>query len=114
MPKAGAAGVAEAPEGDIGRDELLLRLRALRPEFEALGVTRMTLFGSRARGDNRPDSDIDLMIEVGEQSRFSLLDLVWIGHIVEDRVGRPTGVSMRTSMDPRFRDDILDEEVRVF
>ncbi len=61
---------------DLDRDALLARLRALRPAFEREGITRMWLIGSRARGDNRADSDIDLMIEIDEGRKFSLLDLV--------------------------------------
>ena len=38
-------------------DELYLRLAALARRF---GAKRLVLFGSRARGDNRPNSDIDL------------------------------------------------------
>ncbi len=34
------------------------------PCFESEGVTHMALFGSRARGDNRPDSDVDLLIDI--------------------------------------------------
>ena len=40
-------------------DELYLRLAALARRF---GAKRLVLFGSRARGDNRPNSDIDLAV----------------------------------------------------
>jgi predicted nucleotidyltransferase len=44
---------------DISREVLIAELRALRPAFEREGVAHMALFGSRARGDNRPDSDVE-------------------------------------------------------
>jgi uncharacterized protein with HEPN domain/predicted nucleotidyltransferase len=43
--------------------EIVARLRANQPALRAHGVRHAALFGSRARGDNRPDSDIDIMIE---------------------------------------------------
>ena len=80
---------------DLTRDQLVARLRALRPTFEKEGVTSMALIGSRARGDNRPDSDIDLMIEVDPNRKFSLLDLIGVKHIIEDDIGLPADVMMR-------------------
>ncbi len=99
---------------DLSREELLAGLRALRLQFEGAGVTGMTLFGSRARGDNRPDSDVDLMIEVEDASGFSLLDLIHLQNLAEERLGVPTQITMRRSMDPRFRADIIAEEAVVF
>lgn len=46
------------------RDEVLAKLRALKPWLEAQGVTRVRLFGSHARDEARPDSDVDLLIDV--------------------------------------------------
>jgi predicted nucleotidyltransferase len=87
---------------DLKRDQLVARLRALRPAFEKEGVTQMWLIGSRARGDNRPDSDIDLMIEVDPERKFSLLDLIGVKHLVEDHIGLPADVIMREGLKPRF------------
>ncbi len=77
---------------DIARDQLLEELRALRPEFERMGVTRMALFGSRARGDNRPDSDVDLIVDIEPGRKFSMLDAIGVGHVVEDQLGLETNV----------------------
>ena len=87
---------------DLDRDALLARLQALKPALQREGITRMWLIGSRARGDNRPDSDIDLMVEIDEGRKFSLLDLVGVKHIVEDDVGLETDIIMRRSAKPTF------------
>jgi predicted nucleotidyltransferase len=77
---------------DLTREQLLAELRALRPEFERRGVTHMAMFGSRARGDHRPDSDIDLVVDIEDGKKFSLLDAIGVAHVVEDTVGLETGV----------------------
>ncbi len=42
------------------REQVLSRLREHEAELKAAGVVRLSLFGSTARDDRRPDSDIDL------------------------------------------------------
>lgn len=45
------------------RDEILARLSALKPWLAQQGVARVRLFGSYARDEARPDSDVDLLVE---------------------------------------------------
>jgi predicted nucleotidyltransferase len=99
---------------DITRDELIAELRALRPLFEQMAVTHMVLFGSRARQDNRLDSDADLMIEVDPNKKFSLVDLVGVGHVVEDHVGLYGNIFMRRSASPDILDEVRRDGVAVF
>lgn len=44
--------------------DILAKLRENEKALRARGVSHAALFGSRARGDNSPDSDIDIMIEI--------------------------------------------------
>lgn len=99
---------------DLTRSELLAELRALRGALEREGVTHVALFGSRARGDNRPDSDVDLLIDIDERRKFSLLDLVGVAHRVEDRVGMPASIVLRRDLDPEFSVIVEGEKVPVF
>lgn len=46
------------------REEVLAKLRALKPWLESQGIGRVRLFGSHARNEARPDSDIDLIVEM--------------------------------------------------
>lgn len=99
--------------GDVDRETLLTRLRDLRPSFVRAGVTRMWLVGSRARGDNRPDSDIDLMVEIDEGRKFSLLDLIGVKHIVEDAIGLPADMLMRRSLSPATASSTTRDAIKV-
>src|ERR1700722_15008846 len=50
-------------------DEIISRLRAHEQELRAAGVTSLALFGSAARGDQRNDSDIDVVVRLTNEAR---------------------------------------------
>ena len=58
------------------RQEILSKLRANETALRARGVGHAALFGSRARGDNRSDSDIDIMIEVDPAAGIGVYEYV--------------------------------------
>ena len=60
----------------MDRDAIIARLRASEAELRSRGVTHAALFGSRARGDHRPDSDTDIMIDVDPEAHISVYDYV--------------------------------------
>jgi uncharacterized protein len=99
---------------NLARDALLEELQALRPSLERRGVVHVALFGSRARRDNRPDSDVDLIVDIDDSRPFSLLDLVGVTHEVEDRIGLPANLFVRRSLDPGFAAEAAREQVPVF
>ncbi|WP_188581615.1 nucleotidyltransferase family protein [Azorhizobium oxalatiphilum] len=98
----------------LSRSELIDALIALEPQLRAEGVTGLALFGSRARGDHRPDSDVDVAIEVEPNSRFSLIDLVGVAHQIEDKVGLSANIFMRRSLDDSFRRTLARDGIEVF
>jgi len=63
------------------REEIIAAIRKNADAIKAEGVTNLAIFGSRVRGDNRPDSDIDVLIEVEPDTSFSLLNLIDVEHI---------------------------------
>jgi predicted nucleotidyltransferase len=62
----------------MDRDNILAKLRAHEQELKHAGIVRLSLFGSAARGDARPDSDVDLLAAFEARRRISLLDVVHI------------------------------------
>jgi uncharacterized protein len=96
------------------RDDVIHLLRKLETPLRAEGVAHVSLFGSRARGDERADSDIDLLIEIDPEARFSVLNLVGIEHIVSDASGLSANAFMRRSLEEGFRDAIASDIVNVF
>ncbi len=98
----------------MDRDTVVFALEELRPALEAEGVMHLSVFGSRARGDSRPDSDIDILLDTEPSRRFSILDLVGVEHLVRDATGIPANAFMRRSLDKSFLRSISPDSVVVF
>ena len=56
----------------MNSQEIIARLRENEPALRARGVGHVALFGSRARGDYGPESDIDIMIELDPGARVTV------------------------------------------
>lgn len=74
----------------LTRDTILSELRQLKPELSRrYGVNRLALFGSFVRGEAKPDSDIDVVVELNEPDLFAL---VHIKEELETNFRRPVDV----------------------
>src|SRR5919106_6778068 len=104
---------AEAKTIDAGlaeRERVLRILREHEPEIRAQGVMRLRMFGSMARGEAGPKSDVDLITDIDRSIKFSLVDLVGLQHFLADLLGREVDVGttverMRPRMRQRFETD---------
>ena len=95
---------------------LLARLKALEPELRRSGVGALYLFGSRARGDHRPDSDVDLLFEVAEAAdrHFGLLDQAGLADRLCSVLGAEVDFVERRALRPRIRPHVEADKVQVF
>ena len=96
------------------RERVIRAIRAHEAELRALGVAKLWLFGSIARGDARPDSDVDVLISVPPAQKFSLLDLASVRIELCDLLEREAGVVIREDMRADFRDTIAGDLIEVF
>jgi len=81
------------------------------PVLRLHGVSRAALFGSCVRGDARPDSDVDLLVELDD--RLSLLDVIRLKHDLEDVLGRTVDLVEYEMLKPRLREQVLREQVPI-
>jgi predicted nucleotidyltransferase len=70
----------------MNADQIIERIRELRPQLDALGVASLGLFGSVARGEERDDSDIDILVAYVGPATFDQYMDVKLLH--EDALGR--------------------------
>jgi predicted nucleotidyltransferase len=98
----------------MDREQVVATLRGHELELRAAGVIRLSLFGSTARGDNRPDSDVDLLAAFDNTRRISLLDVAGIEHRISQLLGRPVELVEEGTLKPRVRKNVDAEAVRAF
>lgn len=92
------------------RDDALRILGTKRPELDRFGVKDLWLFGSVARDDAGPHSDVDLLVEF--RRSISLFDLFRLQHYLEDTLGvAKVDLVMRGSVRPALRDRVLAEAI---
>ena len=89
-------------------------LRAQKPYLaEKYGVTEIGVFGSYVRGQQGPDSDVDILIELERPPRISLLGLVALEYHLTDTLGVKADIAIKKNLRKRIGRRILSEVVPV-
>lgn len=86
--------------------------RIVVPILKQSGVKKAGIFGSYARGDQKKDSDIDILIEVRGR-KFSLFDLVHLELELKKILRKDVDLLTYNGINPRLKERILKEEVRI-
>ncbi|MGD8821445.1 MAG: nucleotidyltransferase family protein [Anaerolineae bacterium] len=77
------------------------------------GVTIVGVFGSYVRGEQRRDSDVDILIELERPPRISLIGLVELEHYLSDVLGMKVDLAIKKNLRKRIGERILSEVVPV-
>lgn len=94
------------------RDEIIRTLREQAPDLhQRFGVSSIRLFGSIARGDDHPESDVDVLVEFDRPT--GLLGLCRVKFYLEDALGRSVDVGTPNSLKDLIRDSVMREALRV-
>ena len=91
------------------RDDALRVLREHQAELRALGVTRIALFGSTARDEAGPTSDIDLLVELERPA--GLFKVLQAQERLEAWFGRPVDLVTPGALKPALRERVLGEAI---
>jgi predicted nucleotidyltransferase len=98
----------------LDRNDALAILRQSEPALRARGVCRAALFGSVARGDNRPDSDIDVMVEIDPAAHVGVYEYVALKEYIESLFAGRVDVVSRDALKPYVRPAATADAVYAF
>ena len=91
-------------------------LKQTEPALKALGVTALYLFGSHARDEAQPGSDVDVFVGVVPGAAFGRRPYVGVFHVLEDAFDHQaeTGYSTRDGLSPYIRADVEQQALQIF
>jgi len=82
------------------------------PTLKRQGATKVALFGSVVRGEAKKKSDIDILVDFNEKK--SLLDLVRLQFVLEDKLGKKVDLLTYNSIHPLLKNIILKEQEIIY
>lgn len=111
LPSVAEQGKTYAPRA-LKKQEVVRQLTRLKPELnQRFGVTRLALFGSTARGNARPDSDIDVLVDFDGPATSARY--FGVQFLLEDALGRSVDLVTDKAMRPELRPYIEREAINV-
>ena len=96
------------------RDQIIAKLKTVEPAIRALGADGLFLYGSYARDEARPDSDVDIFIDKDPSRRFGFDEFMDIYFKLRETLGADVGYTTREGLVSFYRSDIEREAIRVF
>jgi predicted nucleotidyltransferase len=98
----------------MNSQDIITRLREHEAALRARGVAHAALFGSRARGDSRPDSDTDIMVEIDPAARIGVYDYVALKDYIAGLFEGPVDVVSREGLKPYVRPAVTADAIYAF
>lgn len=87
----------------MNREDIIARLRENEAALRARGVSHAALFGSRARGDDGPGSDTDIMVEIDPTAEVGIYEYVALKDYIAGLLDGPVDVVSRNGLKPYVR-----------
>jgi hypothetical protein len=105
---------SKAKRAPLALDDALRTLRAHRAELEGMGVIHAGIFGSVARGEAGPKSDLDVLVVLDDSKVVSIYDYCGVRLAISDLFDGKADVVERKALRPRLKDRIIAEVVDAF
>ncbi|MBX3446399.1 MAG: nucleotidyltransferase domain-containing protein [Parvibaculaceae bacterium] len=86
----------------------------MKTELNGRGVEHVAVFGSVARMEDRPDSDIDMVVDIDPGRHFDIFDLAGVAGDISRLIGRKVDVLERKSLKPSFLSEVERDQIHVF
>lgn len=98
----------------MNRDAIITTLQDAKSALQERGVTHAALFGSVARGDDRPGSDIDILVDLDAEVVRTVFDYVGVKHLISDMFEGPVDVVDRASLKVHVRPSATADAIYAF
>jgi predicted nucleotidyltransferase len=97
----------------MNRDDAIARIKHAEQALRAMGATALYLFGSTARNEAKPASDVDIFFDRDPAKAFGLIELIGMEHLLEETLGTKVDLITRDSLHPTLKADIERSAIRV-
>lgn len=94
------------------RDEVLEIIAEHRKPLQEMGVKSLNLFGSVARDEARPDSDIDFLVEFDRPG--GLFQLLKVQYYLEDILNSSVDLGTKDALKEHLREPVLKDVIHAF
>ena len=98
----------------MDKDAVIATLRAHRADLERMGVIHAALFGSLARGESGPDSDIDIAIDMDYEIVGGIWEYAGLKQQIADLFSGPVDVVNRARLKPGVRESVARDLIYAF
>lgn len=95
----------------LGREQAIKKLQALRPDLERRGVKHAYLIGSVARDEARPDSDVDVVVDLDRRLGYEFFSLQ---DFLTNAMNAPVELLTFAGLRPRVREQAERDIVVAF
>ena len=98
----------------MNAQDALVTLRRHENALRARGIHHAAVFGSTARGENRPDSDLDIVIDLDPEMRMTVFDYVGLKEYIAGLFEGPVDVVSREGLKAYVRSAVAADAVYAF
>ncbi len=93
-------------------EDTITRLSAEKSMLLEFSVKALYVFGSVARGEDRPDSDVDILVDFERDADVGLFTFARLQRKLSQILGRPVDLVTPDALHPVLKDRILEKAVR--